>query len=77
MDNIYKLFTDNVQSYDSKQMADALNKLNGNDYKSLNFEGPDNTLGFKNWNAAFNESGLNNLFGDNEWIIKKELLMNF
>lgn len=66
MDNIYKLFTDNVQSYDAKQMADALNKLNGDDYKSLNFGGADNTLGFKNWNQTFNESGLNNLFGYNE-----------
>jgi hypothetical protein len=66
MDNIYKLFTDNAQSYDAKQMAEALNKLNSDDYKSLNFGGTDNTLGFKNWNTAFNESGLNNLFGYNE-----------
>lgn len=66
MDSIYKLFTDNIQSYDAKQMADALNKLNSDDYKTLNFEGKDNTLGFKNWNVTFNESGLNNLFGYNE-----------
>ena len=66
MDNIYKLFTDNVQSYDAKQMADTLNKLNSGDYKTLNFEGSDNTLGFKAWNTTFNESGLNNLFGYND-----------
>lgn len=66
MDNIYKLFTDNVQSYDAKQMADALNKLNSDDYKTLNFEDSDNTLGFKAWNTTFNESGLNNLFGYND-----------
>lgn len=66
MDNIYKLFTDNVQSYDAKQMADTLNKLNSDDYKTLNFEGSDNTLGFKAWNTTFNESGLNNLFGYND-----------
>lgn len=66
MDNIYKLFTDNMQSYDAKQMADTLNKLNSADYKTLNFEGSNNTLGFKAWNTTFNESGLNNLFGYND-----------
>lgn len=66
MEDIYKLFTENVQSYDSKQMADALNKLNSDEYKSLNFTDEDDTLGFKNWNTIFNDSGLNNLFGYNE-----------
>lgn len=66
MDDIYKLFTENVQSYDSKQMADALNKLNSDEYKTLNFTDKDNTLGFKNWNTTFNDSGLNSLFGYNE-----------
>lgn len=66
VDNIYKLFTENAQLYDSKQMASALNKLNSDEYKSLNFTDKDNTLGFRNWNATFNESGLNNLFGYNE-----------
>lgn len=66
MDDIYKLFIENIQSYDSKQMAEALNKLNSDEYKSLNFRDNDNTLGFKNWNTTFNDSGLNNLFGYNE-----------
>lgn len=66
MDDIYKLFTNNIQSYDAKQIADTLNKLNSDDYKTLNFEGSDNTLGFKAWNTTFNESGLNNLFGYND-----------
>lgn len=66
MEDIYNLFTENATSYDSKQLADALNKLNSDDYKSLNFEGKDNTLGFKNWNVTFDESGLNNLFGYDE-----------
>ena len=66
IEDIYKLFTQNVQSYDAKQIAEALNKLNGDDYRSLNFENSDNTSGFKNWNATFNESGLNTLFGYNE-----------
>lgn len=66
MDDIYKLFTENTQSYDSKQMADTFNKLNSDEYKSLNFTDKDNTLGFKNWNTIFNNSGLNNLFGYNE-----------
>lgn len=66
MDTIYNTFTKNAQSYDAKQIADTLNKLNTDDYKTLNFEGKDNTLGFRNWNTTFNESGLNNLFGYNE-----------
>lgn len=66
MEDIYKAFTDNLQSYDSKQMSDALNKLNSEPYIILNFENSDNTLGFKDWNTTFNESGLNNLFGYNE-----------
>lgn len=66
MEDIYNLFTENATSYDSKQLAEALNKLNSDDYKSLNFEGKDNTLGFKNWNVTFDESGLNNLFGYDE-----------
>jgi hypothetical protein len=66
MDNIYKLFIENFGTYDAKQLAETLNKLNSDDYKSLNFENQDNTLGFKNWNETFNESGLNNLFGYNE-----------
>lgn len=66
MDNIYKLFTENIQSYDAKQIAESLNKLNSDTYKQLNFEDSDNTLGFKSWNTIFNESGLNNLFGYNE-----------
>ena len=66
MDAIYDTFTKNADSYDAKLIADSLNKLNSNDFSSLNFEQADNTLGFKNWNTTFNESGLNNLFGYNE-----------
>lgn len=66
MDAIYNTFTQNAQLYDAKQIADTLNKLNSEDYKTLNFEAKDNTLGFRNWNTTFNESGLNNLFGYNE-----------
>jgi hypothetical protein len=47
-------------------MAESLNKLNSDTFKTLNFENKNNTLGFKNWNTVFNESGLNNLFGYNE-----------
>lgn len=66
MDQVYNLFTSNLQSYDAKRIAEALNKLNSDTYQQLNFENADNTLGFKNWNTVFNESGLNNLFGYNE-----------
>jgi hypothetical protein len=66
MNAIYEQFTKNAQSYDAKQMAEALNKLNSENYASLNFQDNDNTLGFKSWNTDFNESGLNNLFGYNE-----------
>lgn len=66
MDDIYQLFTENAQSYNAKQIAESLNKLNSDAFKTLNFENKDNTLGFKNWNTVFNESGLNNLFGYNE-----------
>jgi hypothetical protein len=66
MDVIYDTFTKNASSYDAKLIADSLNKLNANEFSSLNFAQDDNTLGFKNWNTTFNESGLNNLFGYNE-----------
>lgn len=66
MDTIYGLFTKNSKSYDAKQLAETFNKLNSDEYKSLNFEDKNNTLGFKNWNTTFNQSGLNNLFGYNE-----------
>lgn len=66
MDNIYQLFIENAQSYNAKQIAESLNKLNSDAFKTLNFENKNNTLGFKNWNTVFNESGLNNLFGYNE-----------
>lgn len=63
---IYQQFTENAQLYDAKQMAEALNKLNSENYTSLNFQDNDNTLGFKSWNTDFNDSGLNNLFGYDE-----------
>ena len=66
MDDIYNSFIQNINSYDAKQVADTLNKLNSDEYKTLNFQGKDNTVGFKNWNLTFNESGLNNLFGFND-----------
>lgn len=66
MDIIYKTFIENAETYDAKQIAESLNKLNADNYKTLNFENQNNTLGFKNWNTVFNESGLNNLFGYNE-----------
>lgn len=66
MDDIYQKFIKNVSKYDSKQIANSFNKLNGDSYKSLNFEDKDNTLGFKDWNTTFNASGLNDLFGYNE-----------
>ena len=66
MDDIYNNFTQNISSYDAQQMADSLNKLNSDKFKSLNFGDTDNTTGFKSWNETFNESGLNELFGYNE-----------
>lgn len=66
MDAIYKTFIENTEAYDAKQIAESLNKLNTDTYKTLNFENQDNTLGFKSWNTTFNESGLNNLFGYSE-----------
>lgn len=66
MDVIYDTFTKNANSYDAKLIAESLNKLNTDEFSSLNFAQDDNTLGFKNWNTTFNESGLNNLFGYNE-----------
>ena len=66
MDDIYRLFVQNASSYDAKQMAESFNKLNSDEFKSLNFENRDNTLGFNGWNTTFNQSGLNNLFGYNE-----------
>lgn len=66
MDVIYDTFTKNADSYDAKLIAESLNKLNTDEFSSLNFTQDDNTLGFKNWNTTFNESGLNNLFGYNE-----------
>ena len=66
MDAIYQEFIKNFSTYDSKQIADVFNKLNGDAYKSLNFQEKDNTLGFRDWNVTFNESGLNNLFGYND-----------
>lgn len=66
MDVIYDTFTKNASSYDAKQITESLNKLNTDEFSSLNFTQKDNTLGFKNWNTTFNSSGLNNLFGYNE-----------
>ena len=66
INNIYTNFTQNISNYDAKKIADSLNKLNSDDYKTLNFENQDNTTGFKSWNETFNESGLNELFGYNE-----------
>lgn len=66
MDIIYDTFMKNANSYDAKLIAESLNKLNTDEFSSLNFTQDYNTLGFKNWNNTFNESGLNNLFGYNE-----------
>lgn len=68
MDSIYDIFTKNILKYDAQKIANSLNKLNSDDFKSLNFGGDDNTTGFKSWNDIFNESGLNELFGYDESI---------
>jgi hypothetical protein len=66
MDVIYDTFMKNSNSYDAKLIAESLNKLNTDEFSSLDFTQADNTLGFEPWNTIFNESGLNNLFGYNQ-----------
>lgn len=68
MDDIYNNFIQNISNYNAQQIADSLNKLNSDEFKSLNFDNADNTTGFKSWNETFNESGLNELFGYNESV---------
>ena len=68
MEDIYANFIQNISKYDAQKIANSLNKLNSDDFKSLNFGGDDNTTGFKSWNDIFNESGLNELFGYNKSI---------
>jgi hypothetical protein len=66
MEDIYANFIQNISKYDAQKIANSLNKLNSDDFESLNFSDVDNTIGFRSWNKTFNESGLNDLFGYNE-----------